>query len=108
MEPQGCFILATNELDTTQLPAQALLEGYKGQVHAARGVRFLKDPCFPASSLSRKKPERIMALFMVMTVCAGICGVGVSHSPSAQGPRDRLSQPQGPTGAEPDRTVGLP
>jgi transposase len=33
-----------------------------------RGFRFLKDPEFLAASLSRKKPERIMALLMVMTV----------------------------------------
>jgi transposase len=45
------------------------LEGYKGHVHVERGFRFLKDPCFLASSLSLKNPERIMALFMVMTVC---------------------------------------
>ena len=55
--------------DDTQLPPQELLAGYKGQGHAARGLRFLKDPRFLASSLSLKKPERIMALLMVMTVC---------------------------------------
>jgi transposase len=64
-----CFILATNELDTTQLPPHEVLEGYTGQVHAERGVRCLKDPQFLASSLDLKKPERIMALLMVMTVC---------------------------------------
>ena len=64
-----CFILATNELDTTPLPPQEVLEGYTGQVHAERGFRFLKDPQFLASSLYLKKPERIMALLMVMTVC---------------------------------------
>jgi transposase len=69
IDQQSCFILATNELDNTQLPPQELLEGYKGQVHAERGFRFLKDPCFLASSLYLKKPERIMALLMVMTVC---------------------------------------
>ena len=37
-----CFILATNELDTTQLPPLEILEGYKGQVHVERGFRFLK------------------------------------------------------------------
>jgi transposase len=67
--PQSCFILATNELDACTLPAQALLEGYKGQQHAERGFRFLKDPRFLASSLYLKKPERIMSLLMVMTVC---------------------------------------
>jgi transposase len=66
---QSCFILATNELDNRQLPTQEVLEGYKGQKHAERGFRFLKDPRFLASSLYLKKPERIMALLMVMTVC---------------------------------------
>ena len=60
---------ATNELDDTQLPPQELLEGYKRQGHAERGFRFLKDPRFLASSLYLKKPQRIMALLMVMTVC---------------------------------------
>ena len=64
-----CFILATNKLDATQLTPQALLAGYKGQVHAERGFRFLKDPSFLASSLYLKKPARVMALLMVMTVC---------------------------------------
>jgi transposase len=66
---QSCFILATNELDESQLSSQAVLDGYKGQAQAERGFRFLKDPHFLASSLYLKKPERIMALLMVMTVC---------------------------------------
>jgi transposase len=66
---QSCFILATNELDATQLPAQEVREGYKGPKHAERGFRFLKDPRFLASTLYRQKPERLMALLMVMTVC---------------------------------------
>jgi hypothetical protein len=69
VEQHSCFILATNELDDTLLPAQELLAGYKGQVQAERGFRFLKDPHFLASSLYLKKPARIMALLMVMTVC---------------------------------------
>jgi transposase len=69
IDQHGCFILATNELDTTQLPPHEMLEGYKGQVHVERGFRFLKDPQFLASSLYLKKPERIRALLMVMTVC---------------------------------------
>jgi transposase len=64
-----CFILATNELDATQLPPQQLLDADKGQTHVERGFHFLKDPEFLASSLYLKKPERIMALLMVMTVC---------------------------------------
>jgi transposase len=66
---QSCFILATNELDDHQLPPQELLDGYKGQSQAERGFRFLQDPQFLAASLYLKKPERIMALLMIMTVC---------------------------------------
>jgi transposase len=69
IDHHGCFILATNELDDALLPPQELLAGYKGQAQAERGFRFLKDPQFLASSLYLKKPERIMALLMVMTVC---------------------------------------
>jgi len=69
VDQQSCFILATNELDEAQLSAQAVLDGYKGQARAERGFRFLKDPQFLASSLYLKKPERVMALLMVMTVC---------------------------------------
>ena len=67
--PESCFVLATNELDECRLPPQDLLAGYKGQQAVERGFRFLKDPSFLASSLYLKKPERIMALLMVMTVC---------------------------------------
>jgi transposase len=69
VDQQSCFILATHELDETLLSPQDLLTGYKGQVHAERGFRFCKDPQFFASSLYLKKPERVMALLMVMTVC---------------------------------------
>lgn len=66
---QSCFILATNALDAHALSPQAVLDGYKGQKHAERGFRFLKDPHCLASALYLKKPERLMALLMVMTVC---------------------------------------
>src|SRR6267378_7189316 len=69
IDQQSCFILATNELDEGQLSSQAVLDGYKGQARAERGFRFLKAPQFLASSLYLKKPQRIMALLMVMTVC---------------------------------------
>lgn len=63
----GRFIVATNDLDTERLPAQATLENYKDQgVSVERGFRFLKDPLFFAHSLFLKKPERIMALLMIM------------------------------------------
>ena len=69
IEQHSCFILATNALDEATLSPAEVLSGYKGQAQAERGFRFLKDPQFLAASLSLKKPERIMALLMVMTVC---------------------------------------
>ncbi len=60
-----CFILAINELDDTLLSDLDLQ--VQGQVE--RGFRFLKDPAFLAASLFLKKPERMLALLMVMTLC---------------------------------------
>lgn len=63
----GKFIIATNELDSQELPAIQMLENYTDQgVSVERGFRFLKDPLFFADSLFLKKPERIMALIMIM------------------------------------------
>ena len=91
----SCFILATNELDEGQLPPQAVLDGYKGQAQAERGFRFLKDPQFLASSLYLKKPERIMALLMVMTVCLLVyAALEYRIRTGAQGPRGDLSRPK--------------
>ena len=61
--------LATCELAEAARSPQAGLTRYKGQAQAERRFRFLKDPPFLASSRYLKKPERIMALLMVMTVC---------------------------------------
>ena len=62
-------MLATNELDTTLLDDATILEAYKSQnVSVERGFRFLKDPLFFADSLYLKKPQRIMALLMVMAL----------------------------------------
>lgn len=69
MRLQGMFILATNELDMERLPAPQVLSEYKGQSHAEGGFRFLKHPEFLASALFLQKPERIMALLMIMTMC---------------------------------------
>jgi transposase len=66
---KSCVVLATNELDAKTRGTQEVLAAYKGQSVPERGFRFLKDPQFLASSLYLKKPERIMALLMVMTVC---------------------------------------
>ena len=64
---RGC-IVATNELDTTVLPASERWAGDKKPSTAERGFRFLKAPRFLATALSLNKPERMMALLMVMTI----------------------------------------
>ena len=66
---QRCVMLATHALDHPQWPPQEVCAGDTGPALAARGLRFLKAPRFLASSRALKKPERIMALLMVMTVC---------------------------------------
>ncbi len=67
LKSKGKFILGSNELDEEKLPAQMMLTAYKGQAASVeRGFRFLKDPMFFAPGLFLEKPERIMALLMVM------------------------------------------
>ena len=46
-----------------------VLKTYKSQQSVERGFRFLKSPDFLVSSFFLKKPERIEALLMVMTLC---------------------------------------
>jgi len=67
--PQRWVILATHALDETLLPPMELCAGDTGQGHAERGFRCVTDPHLWAASLSLTQPERIMAFFMVMTVC---------------------------------------
>jgi transposase len=74
---RGKFIIATNELDSEQMPPAAMLAVYKAQgVSVERGFRFLKDPMFFADSLFLKKPERIMALIMVMGLALLVYALG--------------------------------
>jgi transposase len=65
----ACFIVATNVLDTSLLSDQELVTTYKEQGSVERGFRFLKDPLFLASSVFVKKPERIVALGLIMVLC---------------------------------------
>jgi len=63
----GWFIIATNELEATRLSLTGMLENYTDQgISVERGFRFLKDPLFFANTLFLKKPQRIMALLMIM------------------------------------------
>jgi transposase len=61
----GRFVLATNDLD---LSPDRLLAQYKNQGTVERGFRFLKDNAFRVSEVFLKKPTRIEALAMIMTL----------------------------------------
>ena len=69
MKSKGRFIIATNELDSTQLRSQELLSNYKGQQSVERGFRFLKEPAFMTPSVFLKSQKRIVALAVVMCLC---------------------------------------
>ena len=66
---KACFIVATNVLDAGVLSEQEVVTTYKDQGSVERGFRFLKDPFFLASSVFLKKPERIVALGLIMVLC---------------------------------------
>jgi transposase len=66
---KACWIVGTNILETAELSDEALTTTYKDQGGVERGFRFLKDPLFLASSVFVKKPERIMALGLIMVLC---------------------------------------
>ena len=67
VEQKSCFVLATNA-SKKDLKNESILYHYKAQSHVERGFRFLKDPLFFVSSLFIKKPSRIDALLMIMTL----------------------------------------
>jgi transposase len=66
---KGRFVLATNQLDRDVLPDADILSEYKGQAKTESGFKFIKDDAFEVSSIFLKKPERIAALMMIMTLC---------------------------------------
>lgn len=69
LRTKGRFLIATNELDSTRLTSQELLQNYKGQQSVERGFRFLKEPAFMTSSVFLKSQKRIVALAVVMCLC---------------------------------------
>ena len=72
---KGRFLLATNELDRTALPDNEILAEYKEQSKTESGFRFIKDNTFEVSSIFLKKPSRIAALMMIMTLCLMVYSV---------------------------------
>jgi len=76
---KGRFILATNELDKSTLQDEDMLSEYKGQAKTESGFRFIKGNAFEVSSVFLKKPERIEALVMVMTLCLMVYSFAQHH-----------------------------
>lgn len=71
---KGRFILATNQLDETALPDNAILSTYKEQSGTESAFKFIKDNTFEVDSIFLKKPGRISALMMIMTLCLMVYG----------------------------------
>lgn len=69
LSKKGFFVLSTNDLENVNFKPDQVLKIYKSQQCVERGFRFLKSPEFLVSALFLKKPERIEALLMVMTIC---------------------------------------
>lgn len=76
---KGRFILATNRLDRGLLPDTKILPEYKQQSKTENGFRFIKDDTFEVSSIYLKKPSRISALMMIMTLCLMVYSVAQYH-----------------------------
>ena len=72
----GRFVLGSNVLDDHSLSAAVMLSTYKEQQGVEQGFRFIKDPCFHLNQVFLKKPERIEALMMIMTLCLLIYNLG--------------------------------
>ena len=66
---QGYYVMATSQTDEEKLSVPLMIRTYKQQASVERGFRFLKDPMMMGSSLFLQKPQRIMALLMIMTLC---------------------------------------
>jgi hypothetical protein len=68
LDQPRCVLLAPNARDAAPLLPQSRLTGDKGEGHAEGGWRCLQAPRFLNSALDLNKPERLMALLLVMTV----------------------------------------
>jgi transposase len=66
---KGRFILATNQMDKNLLSDEEILAEYKSQSQVEQGFKLIKCDDFQVSSVYLKKPSRIEALMVVMTLC---------------------------------------
>lgn len=79
LEQKSCYVIGTNTTSKT-LDAGQVIEAYKNQnASVESGFRFLKDPQFFTASFFIKKPSRIMALLMIMTLSLLVYSVAQRH-----------------------------
>lgn len=76
---KGRFILASNELDQTKLSELDFLSEYKNQYKTEQGFAFIKGDTFEVASVFLKKPSRIQALMVVMTLCLMVYSFAQQH-----------------------------
>ncbi len=65
---KGRFVLATNQT-IDELPDNQVLQTYKEQSGNESGFKFIKNRDFQIDNVFLKKPSRISALMMIMTLC---------------------------------------
>jgi transposase len=104
---KAAFVVATNVLDSAQLSDHELIRIYKEQHSVERGFSFLKDPLFLASSVFVKKPERIVALSLVMVLTRLSLG-GAPPARATGRHRPDRPQPTQPTDRSPNHALDLP
>lgn len=78
LDEKACFVLATR-ISTKAMSDAEVVRTYKAQSSVEGGFRFLKSPDFFATSLFVKKPERMEALVMVMTLALLVYAVAQRH-----------------------------
>lgn len=72
---KGRFILASNQLDKSELADELFLQKYKEQSGTEKSFKFIKSNTFEVDSIFLKTPARIEALMMIMTLCLMVYGV---------------------------------
>lgn len=75
----GRFILATNQLEPTQLTDGDILKQYKEQSQVESGFKFIKNNTFELDSFFLNTPKRIEALMMIMTLCLMVYNFAQFH-----------------------------
>ena len=75
----GRFVLATNDIEETGLSAKSMLKAYKEQQNVERGFGFVKSGEFHLDNIYLKKPSRIDALMMVMTLTLMVYNTSEYH-----------------------------